>query len=224
MDTFRLKASAYIVTTPEELPRALASEFKDEMNPSFMWIAGRFVQANKLNKNGMMWTTEDLEKGEHTVKYVPLNVGHNYEKPVGVFVETKLVNRETADTGEKNAEIQALSVLWAANFPELANVVRMAHQAKQLHFSMECVAEAKQCLTCDEMFPWVAQAHETCSHLAESKKAPRRFVNPIFVGGALVLPPDQPAWSDAEITDLSGMLAATITPATWEKMMASVVE
>lgn len=219
-----LTANAYIVERASELPREFASDIRNmELNPSFMWIAGRYVQANTVNKNGHFWSTEDLEAGQHTIQYVPLNVNHKSE-PVGTFVEAKIVERENAAAGgEMVPEIQALSLLWAANYPAIAGMVKDAHQKKQLHFSMECISEKKQCLQCDQVYPYKAQAHEVCEHLAESATAPRRFVNPVFLGGALVMPPDTPGWADADVTDIAAHRMAA-NAEEWEEMMEVVMD
>lgn len=221
-DKFYLKGRAYVVTSPEEFPRQLASSFEHvDLNPSFLWVAGRYVQGEKANKNGQFWAREDLESGEHTIKHVPLNIDHDIEKPVGVFVETKLIDRDVADT--KLPEIQALACVWAANFPETASRVKAAHQTKQLWFSMECVGEKKQCLTCNNEYPYFAQAHEVCEHLATSPKAPRRFINPIFLGGALIMPPSNPAWPDADITELAALTGVKFSVPEWEYLMDKVL-
>lgn len=198
-------ARAHIVTGPEELPREMAFAMEKQLNKSFLWIAGRYVQAEEQNLNGHYWTADDLNVGQGSIRHTPLNVQHQWDRPVGTFVETKMVSRMAADTttGSK-LEIQALSVLWAGNFPALAERVRQAHKEGKLWYSMECVAEAKQCLSCDETFVWASA--ETCEHLRSSASAPRRFINPTFLGGALVFPPELPAWPDADITEVARLL------------------
>ena len=222
-DLTYLKGRAYVVEKPEDMPRELASEFTHiDMNPSFLWVAGRYVQGEKANKNGHYWAKEDLTKGEHTIKHVPLNIDHDIEHPVGAFVETKLIERDTAET--KLPEIQALACVWAANFPAVASRIRAAHADKKLWFSMECVAERKQCMTCEQEFAYAAKAHEVCEHLATSAKASRRLINPVFLGGALIMPPSNPAWPDADITELASMgeqIEFSITE--WEQMMDQVL-
>lgn len=211
-DKLYATAEAYIVESPEQLPRELAAEYdRTEMNPSFLWVAGRYVQANNVNRNGQYWTYDDLQKGEKSIRYTPMNALHRYDKPIGTIVETKIVHREDRVEASDRLlpEIQALGVMWAANFPELATLVRKAHADKQLWWSMECVAETKQCLTCEQVFPYRAQAHETCKHLAASPVAPRRFINPTFLGGALIFPPDRPGWKDANITDVDMAMRLT---------------
>ena len=196
-----LAARAHIVSDPSELREmAFALKDGDALNPDFMWISGRYVQGDKPNRNGQFWTSEDLKQGEYSLKYAPLNALHEYLNPVGVFVETKIVHREKA--GETLLpEIQALSLLWAHNFPELAETAREANKKGQLWYSMECVGEAKQCLTCDETFEWAATT--LCSHLEASAVAPRRLINPKFQGGALIFPPVSPGWIDADIEEVA---------------------
>lgn len=199
-------ARAWVVESPEQLPRELASEIpKDKLNPTFLWVAGRYVQGNRANKNGHYWTLEDLQAGESSIRHSPINTLHRWDRPVGTYVQTKIVHRNDrmGASQEPLPEIQALGVIWGANFPEVATMAKAAHQARRLHFSMECVAEQKQCLTCGETFAFTASAAETCEHLASSAAAPRRFINPTFLGGALIYPPEKPAWPDAEITELA---------------------
>lgn len=199
-------ARAYVVDRPEDMPREMASEFnRTDMNPGFVWIAGRYVQANNANRNGHFWTFDDLQKGEQSIRYTPMNVLHKWDQAVGTLVETKIVHREDRLEGSDRLlpEIQALGVLWEFNFPEIAKHVRAAHESKQLWYSMECVAEAKQCLVCENVYPFRAQAHEVCEHMATKANSPRRFINPTFMGGALIFPPERPAWPDADITEVA---------------------
>lgn len=232
-DKFYATAEAYIVERPDQLPRELAAEYdRTELNSSFLWIAGRYVQANNVNRNGQYWTYDDLQKGQASIRYTPMNAQHDYERPIGTIVETKIVHREDRTEASERLlpEIQALGVMWAANFPELANLVRQAHGDKKLWWSMECVAESKQCMTCDQVYPYRAQAHEVCEHLAKSSLAPRRFINPTFLGGALIFPPERPGWADADITEVARQLTEDyanrseqeFAPTEWEQLMAMV--
>lgn len=198
-----ITARASIVSDPNELDREYAFELQgSRLNPNFLWISGRYVQGEKPNRNGQFWTTEDLKSGEYSIRYVPLNVMHEWERPVGVFVETKLVHREAAaGEGELLPEIQALSALWAHNYPSIAEAARAAHSQRKLWYSMECIGEAKQCLTCSRTFEW--SSAKFCEHLEESVQAPRRLINPVFQGGALIFPPTQPGWADADIEEVA---------------------
>lgn len=225
-------ARAFVVSSPEEIPRELAAEYNKNFNPSFVWIAGRYVQANSPNRNGHLWTFDDLQKGEYSIRYTPMNVLHEWDKPVGTVVETKIVHRpeKAAATDRLLPEVQALGVLWAANFPELAHLVKDAHAKRQLWFSMECVAEAKQCMKCEQVYAWATTGPDTCAHLASDPKAPRRFINPTFLGAALIFPPERPAWKDADITEVARTLTEEYAHRTrpsfeveeWTRLMSMV--
>jgi len=198
-------AEARIVSAPDEIPVEMAMSLPDEkLNDSYLWIAGRFVQAGRTNANGHFWQDEDLEHGNSSIKHTPMNLLHQFARPVGVFVDSQIVApaEETAAKGVTN-EIQALGVVWAGNFPQIANEVREHHEAGNLWFSMECVAEEKACLDCGEVFPWATARQLTCEHMRASAAAPRRLINPTFVGGALIYPPEKPAWKDADVTEMA---------------------
>ena len=196
-------SEARIVSRPDELPREMAMSLPvDKVNDSYLWIAGRFVQAGVPNKNGHFWEIEDLEYGNNSIRFTPMNMLHQWSRPVGAFVDSQIVRRATASDTEV-AEIQALSVVWAANFPEAAAQIRTFHEEGHLWFSMECVAEKKQCLDCGNSFDWKTPNELACAHLQASRSAPRRLINPTFVGGALIFPPEQPAWADADIMEVA---------------------
>lgn len=227
-DKLYATARAYVVNEPDDLPREMASEFEQvKSNKSFLWVAGRYVQGENMNKNGHFWTMDDLRAGEASIAHTPVNALHQWDQPIGTLVQTKFIERETAS--QSFPEIQALGVVWAMNFPEMAELIKKAHAEKNLFWSMECISESKQCLTCERTYDYKATAAEVCEHLATNKIAPRRFINPTFVGGALVFPPDKPAWPDANVTDVAKTLTSqyasreTDKVAQWESLMNTVV-
>jgi hypothetical protein len=69
--------------------------------------------------------------------------------------------------------------------------------------------------------------------MATAANAPRRFINPVFLGGALIFPPERPAWSDADITEVAKDLteqfarrderSPMFAAQTWEYVMDEVV-
>lgn len=235
---FYATARAYVVENDSDMPRDLAFSIADKKaNHSFLYVAGRYVQGNNINRNGQYWTFDDLTRGEASIRHTPVNLLHDWRNPVGSIIETKLIQREEAVEGSEKRllpEVQALGAVWAANFPEVADRIKSAHALKSLWWSMECEAESKQCLTCEKIFPYRAAAHEVCEHLGSSKTAPRRFINPTFLGGGLIFPPDSPGWKDAEVTDLAKeftehdlerVLAhkSEMSVTDWERMMGAIV-
>ncbi len=232
-DKLYLSAQAQIIDSPDQLPRAIAGDWVEKkLNDSFLWIAGRYVQANVPNKNGDYWSYDDIRTGEATIKHTPLNVLHQWDRPVGTFVETKNVHRAAAEDGaEMLPEVQAVAVLWMASFPEIAAAARIAHSENQLWFSMECTADNVQCMACERTFATRVSAAEMCEHLAD-KTAARRWINPTFLGGALIFPPAKPGWMDADITSVAHDLTHeyanrqtgdyVLDASTWESMMSSL--
>lgn len=228
-DKLYVTARAYIVEEPQQLPREMASDFTmEKSNDSFVWIAGRYVQAENVNRNGHFWSFEDIKRGEASIRYTPVNAQHEWDRPIGTVVQTKIVQRETAAANVTTPEVQALSVVWGANFPELVTEIKKAHEEGTLFYSMECVAEAKQCMQCENTFEWAAAGAELCRHLASDYKAPRRFINPTFLGAALIFPPERPGWPDANITEIASLLTREYAnrdsdAALWERLMDYIV-
>lgn len=232
-DKFYATSQAFIVDEPQELPREMASEFEmAKTNETFVWIAGRYVQSENVNRNGHFWKFEDIQRGEASIKHTPVNAQHEWDRPIGTVVQTKIVQRETADSTPTTPEVQALSVVWGANFPHIVQDVRKAHDEGTLFYSMECVAESKQCMNCERTFAWAAAGADLCEHLATDSKAPRRFINPTFLGAALIFPPERPGWPDANITQLAALATeeyanrethSDLDAATWERLMEYVV-
>jgi hypothetical protein len=73
-----LTAPAKTLSMASELPAELAERWEKAStgNPFMMWLQGRFVEAEKANRNGAFWSTEDLQFGEMSVKHGPLNWLH----------------------------------------------------------------------------------------------------------------------------------------------------
>ena len=229
---FYLSSRAFIVEQPSDMPRAIAEDWSQKkLNDSFLWIAGRYVQANVPNKNNDYWSYDDIRTGEASIKHTPLNVLHKWDRPVGTFVETKIVHRALAEEAETFPEVQAVAVLWMSSFPEIAEAARIAHDAGQLWFSMECTADTIQCMACERTFSTRVSAAETCEHQA-NRTAARRWVNPTFLGGALIFPPAKPGWADADVMSVAQDLTLeyanrqvgekVLDIGTWETMMDSL--
>lgn len=202
-------------------------------NKGFLYLHGRFVEADTPNRNGAMWSTEDLELGKATVAGGPLNWLHQEHKIVGALLSADLVlareqsqyqmpwstttngllgTTTTANsitiTTEKAAtignHIQSTAALWRFLYPQEAATVEKAAADRQLWYSMECISSKVACVEgrgngCGETFSYTDFLEKkTCSHLAE-RASVRRFVDPVFLGGALIVPPVAPGWANADV-------------------------
>jgi hypothetical protein len=229
-----------LITAPATLPEP--DEFEKAMtpNPHFMYVAGAFVGAEKANRNGALWSTQDLEFGEPSVKHGPLNWLHEERKIVGALADARLVQPEVAEGREAAAEparIDALAVMWRFVWPHEARVMAMAAEQNRLWYSMECVSKTVECADhgCGE-FPYmdaIKQVASVCDHV-RLKTGTRRFVEPAFLGGAVIVPPVRPGWPDAHVKLMERASAQAekaydqagrpdVSAGEWERLMAQVL-
>ena len=212
-------------------------EKASEANGHFMYLSGRFVEADAVNRNKAMWTTADLELAQPTVANGPLNWIHNEKHIIGVLTDSQMVYREMAD--DVNNHIVAMSTVWKFIYPREAAMIEKASEQHQLWYSMECVADTVTCVDgpgtpgCGETFSYrtyMKEPHAVCGHLRE-RSSIRRMNSPTFLGGAVIIPPVTPAWSDADASVMrqaaavteSSRLTDSLDRSDAEKMVAMVI-
>lgn len=175
-------------------------------NEGFMYLRGRFVEADSPNGNGALWTTEDLQLGEASVAGGPLNWLHQEQKIIGTLLDGQLVmsEREGASQGIGN-HIVSHAAVWRFLFPREADTIERAAADNGAYYSMECLSRQVACVDapgrpgCGEVFSYADyDAKKACSHLND-RSSIRRFVDPLFLGGAIIVPPVQPGWAQAEV-------------------------
>lgn len=169
-------------------------------------LKGRLVGADKPNRNGAFWTQGDLQFGLPTVANGPLNVGHKSNVVVGTLLSPKFV--EASDVGP---HIETSAMVWRWVRPDLSRAIEDFVEAGKAWLSMECVAQKVQCTGpngCGMTMGYSDALHKTekaCEHVRE-RASYRRMVNPMFLGAAVILPPVEPAWADADLSS-GGVLA-----------------
>ena len=172
-------------------------------HPGFTQLRGRFVEADIPNDNGALWTSGDLQMGQPSVVGGPLNWLHQERKIIGAITSAQLVEgREAAAAGLGN-HIVTEAVMWNFIFPNEVTAVERASADQELYFSMECLSREVACIDspgrpgCGESFSYEDyDAGRTCAHLRQ-RSSIRRFVDPTFYGGAVIVPPVRPGWSKA---------------------------
>jgi len=238
-----LTTSARVVTDPAQVPRELAAAYEQaaKANPELVWLTGRFVEAERANRNGAYWTTQDLEFGETSVRNGPLNWLHDATRVIGTLTDAKLFYPEVA--GDR-AHIVAQAAIWPWLYPGETDLIRTCSDAGKLWFSMECRAQTVRCETsgdgervgCGREFTSADvydHPERSCQHLRE-RSSQRRMVNPTFYGGAVILPPAQPGWAGADVrlaSEAASLAEATaasalregLGDAEWEGVMGQVV-
>ena len=287
-------AGKVILTAPAttsfaDLPKELASRWSEMASGSqhMMWLQGRFVEAEKANRNGAFWSTEDLQFGEMSVRHGPLNWLHQEKTVIGTIADNALIRPEatnkawlnmatlneipgitynapadlyTTTTGTFTSEqlyatttanslftqpmprpyIAAASAVWKWVHPDKVAAIENAHDQGKLYYSMECIGREMACVSddtregCGKSFDYVTAMvtpEKTCEHIA-SRSSARRIVDPSFLGGAVIVPPVQPGWGDANVevmrqaASLAEQTAGSVgdlTTSEWEQLMAAVV-
>jgi hypothetical protein len=184
-------------------------------NDAFTYLTGRFVEADNPNGNGAYWSSADLELGAATVAGGPLNWLHNEQQIIGSLLDGRFVGgREAAADGIGN-HISSTAAVWRFLHPDKALTIEQAAGDGRAFYSMECVSKSVMCLDtpgrpgCGMEVPYGDyNAGRVCSHM-ESRSSVRRFVDPIFLGGAAIVPPIRPGWSKANVEIVRQAAAAT---------------
>jgi hypothetical protein len=228
-----------LVTGPASTFTPSAWEKALSPNENMLWLQGRFVGAEKANRNGAFWSTADLELGEATVKYGPLNWLHEAKHIIGTIADTRLVAHDNAtDQPLEQPFIQAASAIWSWIYRDEASVVEMASDSGKLWYSMECISKNVECVGdggCGRTVAYMdyITGEQACDHMRQ-RSATRRFADPTFLGGAVIMPPARPGWAeaDAQVMRAAASLAEKafdqagqpdISASEWEQLMAGVV-
>lgn len=250
-----LTARASMLTDAGQLPRELAERWEKASsgNPYMTWVQGRYVEAEKANRNGAYWSTEDLQFGEMSVKHGPLNWLHEEQTVIGTIADNALIHPAAAQTASLTTTangifstqmprpyMAAVSAMWNWVRPDKVEAVERAADQNRLWYSMECVGREISCVSdetytgCGTSFDYVKAMTEpasTCEHL-QARSGARRIVDPAFLGGAVIVPPSAPGWgsANAEILRNAAGLAeqtfqesADMTSTEWEQLIAHVV-
>ena len=218
--------------------RAAQWEKASHANENYMYLAGRFVEADNPNRNNAFWTTADLELAQPTVANGPLNWLHDEKHIIGVLTDSQMVYREAASE-DVNNHIVAMSAVWKFIYPREADIIEKASSSRALWYSMECIADSVTCIDgpghagCGETFSYQTVLREPaklCGHLRE-RSSIRRFNQPTFLGGAVIIPPVRPGWANADASVMRqaaevaehAHLTDTLDRADAEAMVAMVI-
>lgn len=148
----------------------------------------------------------------------------------GLQIDTSLATPVVASA--VNPHIEALGVVWKQYNPAAYAEIELAYAEGRAALSMECVPRKLRCAGddgCNQEFAYMGRRHDTyCAHLNEGG-AVKELIDPHFVGGAVVTPPEVPAWPDADIYSLvAAQHAASArpvpqTPDDWQREMDRVL-
>lgn len=203
-----IASKAVILPEDREIASSWASKYVYR-NPGFKWILGNFAEADNPNRNKQMIGFSELAHAQQSIQHTPMNLIHT-KKAVGTFVRGEMIypNEEMASLNA-NPYLEALSVFWKYAFNEDYKMVEMAHEAGQLFYSMEAVPTSLNCAGengCGAEFAYRGPKSDTyCDHI-NNLVSDKKMIDPVFVGGALIVPPTQPGWSNAAIKELASFV------------------
>jgi len=181
---------------------------KAATNTDFMYLRGRYVEADSPNRNLAMWSSKDLQLGQPTVAGGPLNWLHEERHIIGAIMDSRLVGSRATAGDQIGTHIEVAAAIWPFIYPQEARAIEAASANRQCWLSMECVSREVQCLDtpgrpgCGETFPYevtVGANSRACAHLM-GRTSVRRFIDPRFLGGGVILPPKRPGWAHADAT------------------------
>ena len=253
--SFILTGKAELIDKPEDLTiLESASEWGWaegllHKNLAYSYLVGKFVTSGQPNLNGHIFDAADLATSHQTVVHAPLNVNHDPERIIGTHVASHLSSPTyniqpdgsmAPASGDlfTNPHVEVVGVLWKSYFPSTFQEIQSAHKEGKSALSMECVPKSITCSggpsACGKSFDYRGRVSPSyCDHLNTGSSF-KKLNQPHFVGGAVVIPPEEPAWRGAEIMELSSVeeqriydeIKQTFTDlddSRWKSMMETLV-
>lgn len=190
-------------------------------NPAHAWVIGRFVEADRANNNKQYFRLGDLQVAQPTITYAPMNINHSWRNIVGAYTASELVY----PTGEAAAEsddglnpfIESLGVVWKYYFPDEFRLVQAANSQGKLFFSMEAIPESLSTIggSDDEAsYPYEGRISPNYPSEINERSCSGIVLNkPHFTGGALIIPPVNPGWSNADVTQVAKYMGDSLREA-----------
>lgn len=197
-----------------ENEREIASDWAAKhvlLNPAHAWVLGKFVESDRANKNQQYFALDDLRMQSPTIAHAPLNINHNARNIVGAYVASELIYPAGEEAGDEtlNPYIESLAVVWKYYFPDEYRDIQKASQTGGLYYSMECVPNTVSTVGgTDDSIEYKYEGRQSPTYPKElnERSVPMKLHAPHFVGGALVLAPQKPAWNKADVQQVSTFL------------------
>jgi hypothetical protein len=202
-----ITTAASVITDDREVAWATA-EHQVKTRPDMGWLLGRYLGTDVANENGHIFRFGDIELAHDRIVHTPLNLLHRSTHVIGTFVSTTFVAAaQTAvddDTGRfETGHVEALANVWRAIFRDEWDAISKANEEGSLFYSMEAIPKTVSCPACQATCAYAGPASDSyCEHMAKLG-GPKVLDDPLFVGGAVVIPPAKPGWRNADLTQLA---------------------
>jgi len=139
-------------------------------NENIVWFSGRYVEADRANRNGAQWNSSELAIKSLTPMLMPVTVMHDPRTAVGTIADVKHLTPER--DGIPRPRIDTVLALWGHRFPEAVAEAEQNASAGTLMQSMECYSPWYECSVCHSVFhklPGGAEQANWCEHLRASR-------------------------------------------------------
>ncbi len=161
---------------------------KSAPNENLLWLRGNYVEAEKPNANGHVWTAGELSIKSLTPMFMPVTVMHDPRTAVGLIAEAGLRVPEKDDV--PRARIETAMALWQHRWPDVCEEAMVNYKAGSLMQSMECRSPWYTCAECGESFaklPDGAERKNWCPHMKASDGHGARILGDVtFTGTGLI--------------------------------------
>lgn len=138
-------------------------------NENILWLAGRYVEADRPNANGAQWSAQELSVKSLTPMLMPVTVMHDPRTAVGTIADVKHFTPERDNVARPR--IDTVLAVWAHRFPEAVHEAKANAEAGTLMQSMECFSPWYECSMCGQVYhklPGGAERAQWCEHLQAS--------------------------------------------------------
>lgn len=140
---FVLSAGAQLVSMDHEEAADAWWAKHVRTSPTFRWLVGRFVEADRANSNRQLFSMEGLQMARPSITHAPMNLNHFQRRIIGAYVATDMIY-PVEGASELNPHIEALGVVWQHFFGAEVDAIEHAHSEGNLAF---CVDEETEMLT-----------------------------------------------------------------------------
>ena len=193
--------------------------------PDRAHVVARYVHGGlPSNSNGHIFRTEELPRIHRYVVGTALDMFHDPLRVIGAHVGSRVVqplaekimrahedlaaarSPRPADYAD-NPYMEILAQVWSYRHPREAKDIATAFEEGTAFVSHSCLPAEVECPTCGKKSPWAGYSSPTyCDHMQGLND--KLFNDPLFLGGAIIIPPVTPGWIDARIRQVRATLAA----------------
>jgi hypothetical protein len=165
-------------------------------NELLLWLRGQYVEADRPNANGQLWTADDLAIASLTPKLMPVTVMHDPRTAVGLIADTRMLTPDEHQV--PRSRIETALAIWKHRYPDVVEEALDNYARGSLTQSMECLPGFYDCAQCGRSFvklPGGAESANWCAHLRAGAietagvsitSAPRRLRAVQFTGTGLI--------------------------------------